>query len=319
MRAIVCSAIVLVTGTGCANVANYTSVYRRPDLNDGRSLVLDNEQSAILVIRGDRNGDGTPDLVACAQPAPDAITAEGASASLMAEIFGEGEGQASGSAGESAASLGLRTQSIQLLRDAFYRMCEGYANGGIDGYEYGILTRRFQSNMLAILAIEQLTGAVTGPAVAVSVGGSADASRGGDTPATTNADTSPAALSSGTAPAGLDPQAAAAVSAAVTRITLNAINQDFLPQMCIELLRLNNARRAELDALCEAYLAEYMAASIERLTLLDQVFLAVATDPDIPAGERALLLARIADARMDSAPVASVVSPVSGLEGDRPD
>ena len=58
MRAIVCSAIVLVTGTGCANVANYTSVYRRPDLNDGRSLVLDNEQSAILVIRGDRNGDG---------------------------------------------------------------------------------------------------------------------------------------------------------------------------------------------------------------------------------------------------------------------
>lgn len=44
-----------------------------------------------------------------------------------------------------------------------YRNCEAYALGGASSIGLGTLQRRFQSTMVAILAIEQLTGAVRVP------------------------------------------------------------------------------------------------------------------------------------------------------------
>jgi hypothetical protein len=150
---------------GCTTVGNLTSIYRTPDLDSGRSVVLDAEQWAVL-----NHDDGD---VVCAMPSPDALAAAAASGSLSVDNGAGVSGGAAGALGESAASIGLRTQSIQLLRDALYRMCEAYANEGMDGYEYGIMMRRFQSSMVAILAIEQLTGAVVAPPAAVSATGEA--------------------------------------------------------------------------------------------------------------------------------------------------
>jgi hypothetical protein len=125
-----------------------------------------------LSIPYDNDGDRTtPDhIVTCAMPSPDAIAAAAAAGGLSLDNPGGTSGNAGFSASEAAASIGLRTQSIQLLRDAMYRMCEGYAAGGIDSVEYGVMMRRFQSSMVAILAIEQLTGAVTAQQGAVSAG-----------------------------------------------------------------------------------------------------------------------------------------------------
>jgi hypothetical protein len=114
--------------------------------------------------------------VTCAEPSPDALTA-------LSSSFGGGISDAKVAANfalaqtESAASIGLRTQSIQLLRDGMYRLCEGYAAGAIDGAEFNRQQRRYQNLMLSLLAIEQLTGAVAARQVAL-VGGTASASVG---------------------------------------------------------------------------------------------------------------------------------------------
>ena len=63
--------------------------------------------------------------------------------------------------GSSAASIGLRTQSITLMRDALYRMCEANANQAISGVSVEMILRRSQDLTAVIMAIEQLTGAVT--------------------------------------------------------------------------------------------------------------------------------------------------------------
>ena len=68
---------------------------------------------------------------------------------------------------EAAANIGLRTQTIQTLRDGFYRVCEAYMNG-LSQEQYSIMLRRFQTNMIALLAIEQLTGSVKGGDAVVS-------------------------------------------------------------------------------------------------------------------------------------------------------
>jgi hypothetical protein len=161
------TALLAMMAGGCTTVGNLTSIYRTPDLDSGRSVVLDAEQWAVL---NREQGDGRS---ICTMPSPDALAAAAASGSLSIDNPSGASGGGAFALGESAASIGLRTQSIQLLRDAMFRMCEAHANGSIDGYELGIMMRRFQSSMVAILAIEQLTGAVVAPPAAVSATGEA--------------------------------------------------------------------------------------------------------------------------------------------------
>jgi hypothetical protein len=105
--------------------------------------------------------------VLCAEPSPDALTALSTATGVSAETV-KAAFSASLSASESAASIGLRTQTIQLLRDAMYRLCEGLASGGLDKYSFEKLQRKYQNNMLGLLAIEQLTGTVAARQVALT-------------------------------------------------------------------------------------------------------------------------------------------------------
>lgn len=97
----------------------------------------------------------------CAEPSPDAMSA-------LADAFGLNlsdptsgiSGNASGNSAESVASIGLRTQSIQLMRDAMYRICELEKNEGLSEISAYMLHSGYQDVMTALLAIEQLTGPV---------------------------------------------------------------------------------------------------------------------------------------------------------------
>jgi hypothetical protein len=103
--------------------------------------------------------------IVCAEPSPDALSALAASQGLsVATPSGTSVGQ-SLSIAEAAGAIGLRTQSIQLMRDHMYRVCEGYLSGAISGLTFQLLHRRFQTTMVGILAIEQLTSAVRAPAI----------------------------------------------------------------------------------------------------------------------------------------------------------
>lgn len=147
-----------VAASGCAELTHLTRTRQlgKPTI-DGRrqAFFIDAKQRAIFQQEG----------VICAEPSPDALSALAVSQGLnIATPEGTTIGQ-SLSVAEAAASIGLRTQSIQLMRDHMYRICEGYQSGAISQLAFQLLHRRFQTTMVGILAIEQLTGAVRPPAV----------------------------------------------------------------------------------------------------------------------------------------------------------
>lgn len=152
--------------TGCANlntVGRSTSVTKSSGL---KAIHLDAQQRVVLA---------TADKF-CAEPSPDALAAYAASLGIGASVPGTGAASLAAAQQSSAASIGLRTQSIQLMRDALYRMCEAMNSGHMQKIEVAAFLRRSQDLTAVVLAIEQLTGAVTANQVILSGNSAADAS-----------------------------------------------------------------------------------------------------------------------------------------------
>ena len=167
--------VVFVVAAFATSCASLNTAYREFNVGDGSGALIDIKQRAIVVSEIDE-GDGYSRRIVCAEPSPDALSAY---AAQFAAEGGSGEiGVAIAAASqEGAAFVGLRTQSIQLLRDAFYRACEGYMSGALSAPQFDILTRRYQRYMVALLGIEQLTGAVRAPTVTLAPEGQAEASQ----------------------------------------------------------------------------------------------------------------------------------------------
>ncbi len=140
-----------------AGCANWNAVKKDFMTKHGAAVSIDAKQRAIYSVEV-RNGDGATRDVVCAEPSPDAMSSLAANLGLDAASAVKSLGLAFSSQ-EAAASIGLRTQTIQTLRDAMYRLCEGYAGGALDDVGFVRLQRRYQAVMLGLLAIEQLTGA----------------------------------------------------------------------------------------------------------------------------------------------------------------
>jgi hypothetical protein len=145
---------------GC-QTANSTSIERRtilprsiptgPYPSNGVAIHLDAQQRLLLY---------GPDGKYCAEPSPDALASFAASLGLAASVPGTGAGSAAGAFNSAAASIGLRTQSITLMRDALYRICEATANGTLKPVDAALLLTRSQDLTAVVVAVEQLTGAV---------------------------------------------------------------------------------------------------------------------------------------------------------------
>jgi hypothetical protein len=157
--------VILWTTYGCG--ANFNSIYRKFETEDD-SVLIDAKQRVIAVSQSktdlkDASGKITATETAtrlCAEPSPDALSALSAAASASGS-YKEISAQLAGSISEVASNIGIRTQTIQLLRDGMYRLCEAYMNGAIDMKEYRAQQRRYQIMMSGLLAIESLTGVVT--------------------------------------------------------------------------------------------------------------------------------------------------------------
>lgn len=111
----------------------------------------------------------------CAEPSPDSLQAY---ASSLGVGFGRSAAESLSIAqalSASSGSIGLRTQSITLMRDALYRVCEMYYSGALTEQQAAHLLQRSQDLTLAVLAIEQLTGAVTAQQVMLTSESSANA------------------------------------------------------------------------------------------------------------------------------------------------
>jgi hypothetical protein len=147
------------------------TIYRKGTLGSFQTLSVDARQR--LVITGTRKSDGV--RVVCAEPSPDALVAQAAVLSARGNFTGQtGAPSAGGSAvvgiQESAASIGLRTQSIQVLRDGYYRLCETYLNDAIDKRQYLAVIKNVDTFIAVSLAIDGMSNPKAAQNVAISTG-----------------------------------------------------------------------------------------------------------------------------------------------------
>lgn len=180
MRNLFMAALLLMLG-GCS--ANWNAIhYRETEPQTTPTLSVDAKQR-FLISNTRKDPNGTSLQVLCTEPSPDALSvlnsSLAASGSLDRALGGSKDISAALSLAlsrsESGAFIGLRTQTIQLIRDGMYRLCEAYAAGALDGHEYKKLQQRYQTITLALLAIEQLTGALSPRAASLGGQGSAGA------------------------------------------------------------------------------------------------------------------------------------------------
>lgn len=142
----------LLLSAGCG--ANFSAINQGFDMADGHVHLIDIKERAI--VSKHRSDSKSNDLIVCLEPSADALSTLASQLSAKVDTPKVGV-DLSSSTLENAAYVGLKTPSVQLLRDQSYNLCQDYMNGVISKEEYNILIRRNQKIMSAILAIDQLT------------------------------------------------------------------------------------------------------------------------------------------------------------------
>lgn len=102
--------------------------------------------------------------IMCPEPSPDALKTLAASMNIEKQEVAT----IAAAYSEAGANIGLRTHSIQLLRDQLFAICQAYANEGVSEAAYQMMLTRNQRNTVALMAIEQLTSVLRGASVALS-------------------------------------------------------------------------------------------------------------------------------------------------------
>lgn len=126
------------------------------DKDPPTSLSIDAGQRLLLVT--DRGGENKKQRIVCAEPSPDmfAINAIGMALNIEPPVA-DGKGSISVGSAESAIAFGIRTQTVQLLRDGLYRACEAYLNGVLGKDEYHNIVKGYDEVLITLLALEGLT------------------------------------------------------------------------------------------------------------------------------------------------------------------
>ncbi len=154
---------------GCANIDSISRTTKLPDKSGipAKAIHLDAKQRIVV---------GKAFGAVCAEPSPDAVSAFAASLGTSVSLPGTGAGTLSTAFASTVGSIGLRTQSITLMRDALYRICEAYYSRALTGPAVTTLLAQSQNLTTAILAMEQLTGPVAAQQVILASEASARAS-----------------------------------------------------------------------------------------------------------------------------------------------
>ncbi len=138
-----------------AGLGGCSTIHKQALIGNTNTLSVDAKQRLFISGR-----DGV-----CAEPSPDAIVARAAALSGGLSGTQSRQGSLAAAASEAAASIGLRTQSIQILRDGYYRICEAYINGAIKRESYEKIISQVDVFIAVALAIDTLGGSVRAPAV----------------------------------------------------------------------------------------------------------------------------------------------------------
>ncbi|MCG7964150.1 MAG: hypothetical protein N0E54_15730 [Candidatus Thiodiazotropha taylori] len=164
--------------SGCANLNSISRTTNLPnvvELNDGDSY----KPAGAVAIHLDakqRIAVSKAFGAFCAEPSPDALSAYAAALGGSVTSPGKSSVDLASQFGEGTRSIGLRTQSIQLMRDALYRVCEAYYSKALNSAQVMALHQRYQDILIGTLAIEQITGAVQAATGYITASGKASAS-----------------------------------------------------------------------------------------------------------------------------------------------
>lgn len=172
---VVVAAILSAALSACSSTIHDTARISEYD-----TLSIDAKQR--LVLFGHSRETGRP--IVCAEPSPDAIVAISAalaaqgSATLPAEpVEGEEEGGDNtfnaglgASSSETAASIAMRTATIQVLRDGYYRFCEGLLNGTVQACDYQTIISGIDAFIATVMSVDAVGGMQRAPLVAVTGG-----------------------------------------------------------------------------------------------------------------------------------------------------
>jgi hypothetical protein len=194
LRTILGTLWLLSLTTGCSH-----SIFHQRNLDAGQTQVftIDAKQRSLLstVVPVSSRSAATPATQTpitgaqrrfCAEPSPDVFSVVAQSLSAGGS-FSKGTDpatlQAAMNAAFSSAEQGStipRTQTVNMLREIMYRTCERYLSGGYDAPELSIQAIRDQRLIVSILAIEQLTGAITPKPAVIAASGMGGAGASGD-------------------------------------------------------------------------------------------------------------------------------------------
>lgn len=172
------SVILVLTPAFLFGCGNWDAVYRKHNFTDGDSAITDIKSRAIIsaveeYTLPNESGTSNKRVRICAEPSPDAITAYAAELAAKVQKGDDTSLGINGAYQGSAGFTGQRTQTVQLLRDQLYRLCEANLNGWLNPREYEMLLSRNQRYTLALMTIENLTDVIRPPAVILETSGSA--------------------------------------------------------------------------------------------------------------------------------------------------
>lgn len=170
--------IVALALSGCGGAG---TIYKKNTLGDLDTLSIDARQRLAFV--GDYTDRGGKKVRAlCMESSPEAAVAQAATLAAGQEATvptlvngavqnATNKASVSGATSESLASLSLKTQTIQIFRDGYYRLCEGLLNGVIDEGDYEYVLASVDSTMIALAAVDALGDTATAaPAVSITTG-----------------------------------------------------------------------------------------------------------------------------------------------------
>jgi hypothetical protein len=180
VRAGVILGLMSTLASGCGS-----TIHTESNIGGVDTLSIDAKQRLMLVGTRDPTRSGEyPIRVTCTEPSPDALVAKAAVLSANVNVtapageYGGSAGLAGGTS-ETAASIGFRDHTVQMLRDGYFRLCEAYLNGALSKTKYEHMVTNADTFMAVVSALEVLGSQTVAPAVAISAGGITASSKDG--------------------------------------------------------------------------------------------------------------------------------------------
>ena len=183
---ILSSMVLIVTLVGCETASPHFYKTTKLSTKAPTAITMDAKKRSVIAMPYRPGDKEWISIRFCAEPSPDVFSAIASSfgAAIEADVDAESKKIALGTSiaktlQENAATI-ERTQTINILRESMYRTCERYLSGAVRWKELVVQAARDQRTMIAILAIEQLTGVAKAQSTALTTAIESSSTTGGN-------------------------------------------------------------------------------------------------------------------------------------------